>query len=331
VSNFRFFAIPILAFALLSSACIKHVTVAEKLPVNPPVPVAELVSRLNAFREINTFGAQGTIIVRNYFTGKDSKADEFPGANYVIRLQRPEGIRLVVKAPIISKQVAEMASDGNNFQLAIFYPDDKRQFIYGTNVNEIARMSKVESKDPTLLKAGGLLNMRPQHFTDAFLIKPINGSFEVFREEVLQDEADTRPGKKNKRVDKSYYVLYVVERNAGGEPNGIVELRRKFWFDRNQSGTPLARQQTFEADGRLASDISYVKWLGVPNTDKFWPEEILVDRRNDGYQIRLIIERDSVEINLELPENIFKLENREKLKEVNLDEPRKSEPEAKKK
>ena len=330
MTNNRVFAILFLAFALLNSACIKHVTVAENLAVNPPVSVDELVNRINSFREVNTFGAQGTIVVRNYFTGKDNKADEFPGANYLIRLKRPESIRLNVKAPVIGKQVAEMATDGNGFQLAIFYPDEKRQFLYGTNVNEITRMSKVESKDPTLLKAGGLLNMRPQHYTDAFLIHPIGGVFEVFREEVLQEEADTRPGRKNKRVNKSYYVLYVIERNKTGENKTIAELRRKFWFDRNQSGTPLARQQTFETDGRLASDISYINWLGVPNTDKFWPEEVIVDRRNDGYQIKLILERDSIEINPELPDGAFRLENKERLKEVNLDEPRKTEPETKK-
>jgi hypothetical protein len=331
VSNIRFFAIPILALALLSSACIKHVTVAQQLPVNPPLPVEELVNRINSFLGVNTFKAQGTFIVRNYFTGKDNKADEFPGANYTIRLKQPESIRLIVKAPVIGKQVAEMASNGNQFQLAIFYPDEKRQFLYGTNVNEIARISKVESKDPTLLKAGGLLNMRPQHFIDAFLIKPINGNYEIFREEVLQEEADTRRGRKNKRINKSYYVLYVVERSKTAAQNGIVELRRKFWFDRNQSGTPLARQQTFEADGRLASDIVYTNWIGVPDTDKFWPQEIIVDRRNDGYQVRLLIEKESIEINLELPELAFKLENTENLKEVNLDEPRKTETEAKKK
>ncbi len=329
--NIRFVAILFLAIALLNSACIKHVTVAEKIAVNPPVSVDDLVNRINSFREIQTFGAQGTIVVRNYFTGKDNKADEFPGASYVIRLKQSESIRLNVKAPFIGKKVAEMATDGDRFQLAIFYPDEKRQFVYGTNVNEITRMSKVESKDPTLLKAGGLLNMRPQHYTDAFLLKPIGGDFEVFREEVLQDEADTRPGRKNKRVNKSYYVLYVIERNKTGENKTISELRRKFWFDRNQSGTPLARQQTFEADGKLASDISYMTWLGVPNTDKFWPEEIIVDRRNDGYQITLILERDSIQINPELPDSAFRLENTENLKEVNLDEPRKAEPEAKKK
>lgn len=330
MSNIRFLAVPILALALLSSACIKHVTVAEKLAVNPPVSVDELVKRINAFHSINTFKAQGTIVVRNYFTGKDNKADEFPGANYTIRLKQSENIRLTVKAPVIGKQVAEMASDGNLFQLAIFYPDDKRQFLYGTNVNEITRMSKVESKDPTLVKAGGLLNMRPQHFTDAFLIKPIDKDVEVFREDVLQDEADTRPGKKNKRINKSYYVLYVTERKKTGEQSGIVELRRKFWFDRNESGTPLTRQQTFEADGKLASDITYTGWIGVPDTDKFWPQEIVVDRRNDGYQIKLYIEKESIEINLELPDKAFKLENTENLKEVNLDEPRKAEAEVKK-
>lgn len=329
--NIRLFAILFLAIALLNSACIKHITVAQKLAVNPPVSVDELVNRINAFQDMKTFGAQGTIVVRNYFTGKDNKADELPGANFLIRLKSPESIRMNVKAPVIGKQVAEMASNGNIFQLAIFYPDDKRQFIYGSNVNEIRRMEQSDLKDPTLVKAGGLLNMRPQHFTDAFLIKPIGGVFEVFREEVLQDEADTRPGRKGKRVNKSYYVLYVIERNKTGENKTIAELRRKFWFDRNQSGTPLARQQTFEADGRLASDITYNKWVGVPNADKFWPEEITVDRQNDGYQIKLFIERDSIELNQELPDTAFRLENRENLKELNLDEPRKPEAETRKK
>lgn len=326
----RFLAILFLALALVNSACIKHVTVAEQLAVNPPVSVDEMVRRINAFTDVNTFGAQGSIIVRNYFTGKDNKADELPGVNYLIRLKRPEKIRMNIKAPVISKRVVEMASDGNQFQLAIFYPDDKRQFLYGSNVNEIRRMERDDLKDPTLLKAGGLLNMRPQHITDAFLIKPIDGALEIFREEVLQEEADTRPGRSGKRVNKSYYVLYVIERDKNREQNRITELRRKFWFDRNQSGTPLTRQQTFEADGRLASDITYKNWVGVPNADKFWPQEITVDRRNDGYQTKLIIETESVEINIDIPDSSFKLENLEKLPEKNLDEPRRTEIETKK-
>lgn len=328
--NFRFLAIPFLALALVNSACIKHVTVPEKLAVNAPVPLDELVNTINSFREINTFALQGTIVVRNYFTGKDNKADELPGANYLIRLKRPDNIFVRIQAPIIGKKVAEMTSDGNKFQLAIFYPDDKRQFIYGSNVNELRRMEKSDLTDPTLIKAGGLLNMRPQHITDAFLIKPIEGAAEVFREEVFQEEADTRPGKKGKRVNKSYYVVYVVERDKTGEQTGMTELRRKFWFDRNQSGNPLVRQQTFENNGRLASDITYDKWATVPNSNRSWPETIIIDRRNDGYRIELNNEKDNTEINLELKDSIFQLENVEKLVEKNLDEARKPETDTRK-
>jgi hypothetical protein len=171
--------------------------------------------------------------------------------------------------------------------------------------------------------------MRPQHITDAFLIKPIEGAAEVFREEVFQEEADTRPGKRGKRVNKSYYVLYVIERDKTGEKNSLTELRRKFWFDRNQSGTPLVRQQTFENNGRLASDITYDKWVTVPNANRAWPEIIIIDRRNDGYRIELNNEIDNTELNLELKDEIFKLENLEKLLEKNLDEPRKPETESK--
>jgi hypothetical protein len=333
VIKIRSLAIILIAFALLSSACIKHVTVAELLPVNAPVSVDELVKKINSFSDINTLGVQGTIYVRNYFTGKDGKADEFPGANYLIRLMRPESIRMQVKAPVISTRVADMVSDGKMFRLAVYYPDDKKQFIYGSNLNEVRRMERGELKDPTLVKAGGLLNMRPQHFTDAFLVKPINGNLEIFREEVFQEEDDTRPGKKGKRVSKSYYVLYVVERKTTADSQNVVEIRRKFWFDRTAQNTPLARQQTFEGDGRLASDIFYSKWFVVEKTDKTWPENIIVDRRNDGYRIELTLEKESVDINLELTDTTFKLENDDKLKEMNLDEPRKPEtkPEPKKK
>ncbi|MBI3654675.1 MAG: hypothetical protein HY231_26890 [Acidobacteria bacterium] len=326
MNKFRSLAFLFLALALVNAACIKHLTVPEQLAVKPPVSMEELVRRINSFQEIKTFGSQGSIVVRNYFTGEKDKADQLPGANFVIRLMRPENIRLQVKAPVIGNQVADMVSDGKMFRLAIYYPDDKRQFIYGSNLEDLHRMERSDLKDPTLIKAGGLLNMRPQHITDAFLIKPIDGNLEVFREEVLQEEADTRPNKKGKRVNKSYYVLYVIERDQTGDQNGLTHLRRKFWFDRNQAGTPLVRQQTFESNGRLASDIAYGQWFTVPNSTRSFPETITIDRHNDGYRIELSNEKENSEINLELNDTTFRLENTEKLPEKNLDDARKSAP-----
>jgi len=312
------FLITIVAGILSGAACTRRISVPEELTVNPAVPIDDLIKQINAFGSINTLAAIGTLHVRNYFTGVDGKADELPEASHKIWFKRPEYIRMQVTGSVlvIEKKVADMVSDGQSFSLAIYFPSDKRQFIYGSNLNEFKRIDASQAKDPRLTKVGGLVNMRPQHITDSLLIKPIDSMKDVFREEVVQEEADNRPNRKGKRVTRSYYVLYVLEHN------GTTELKRKFWFDRTKPGNPLARQQTFEQSGRLASDITYEDWFAVPNSTNRVPKHIVIDRRNDGYRLELYI--DSAEVNLDLPDTVFQLKNEENLKEVNLDAPRKT-------
>src|SRR2546425_2249400 len=256
----------ITAAALFGSACVRRVSVNELLPINDQLSTDQLINRINAYSQIQTFSAQADVTVRNYFTGEGAKADEFPLATGLIRFKRPEDTRMNVT--FIGAKVAEMVSDGQKFKLAMYRPQDKRRFIYGSNLTDIERMNATEikqTKDPQLTKAGGLVNMRPQHITDSFLIKPIAESDRpnAFREEVRQVEPDTRPGKKNRLVERSYYVVDVLERDEKGQ----LKLRRKFWFDRSQTGTPLVRQQTFENGvGRLAGDVTYSDWFTAPNS-----------------------------------------------------------------
>jgi hypothetical protein len=288
------------------------------------LPTDELINRVNAFSQIQTFAAQATVTVRNYFTGKDTTADQFPAATGLVRFKRPENTRM--RVTFISYDVADMVSDGQKFKLAVYRPVDKRRFIYGSNLSDIERMNAEaikDAKDSQLKKAGGLVNMRPQHITDSFLIKPITDDDRpnVFREEFRQVEPDTRPGKKNRQVEKSYYVVYVLDRDEKGQ----FKLRRKFWFDRCQTGTPLVRQQTFENGvGRLASDVTYSDWFKVPEGNWALPKHVIIDRRGDGYSLDLKLEPETVEVNAELPTTTFDLENTEKLEEINLDEPRKA-------
>lgn len=317
--------------ALFGSACalfVRRVNVNELLPVKEQLTTDQLIERINAYSQIQTFSAQADVTVRNYFTGEGSKADEFPSATGLIRFKRPEDTRMNVT--FIGTKVAEMVSDGHRFKLAMYRPQDKRRFVYGNNLSDIERLNAGEirgTNDPQLTKAGGLVNMRPQHITDSFLIKPIAESDRpnAFREEVRQVEADTRPGKKNRLVERSYYVVYVMERDEKGQ----LKLRRKFWFDRSQAGTPLARQQTFENGvGRLASDVTYSNWFTAPNSNTLLPARVIIDRRNDGYRLDLMLVAETVEVNAELPITTFDLENTEKLEEINLDAPRKATTEA---
>ena len=308
---------------LFGSACVHRVNVNELLPVNAPVQTDELINRINTYSRVQTFSAQADVTVWNYFTGEGAKADEFPIATGLIRFKRPEDTRM--KVTFLSADVADMVSDGQKFKLKILRPLDKRRFVYGRNLGDIERMNATEiqeTRDPQLTKAGGLVNMRPQHITDSFLIKPITDSDRpnVFREEVRQVEADIRPGKKNRLVERSYYVVYVPERDEKGQ----LKLRRKFWFDRSQVGSPLVRQQTFENGvGRLASDVTFGGWFTVPNTTWAWPGHVIIDRRNDGYRLDLKLLQETVEVNAELPPTTFELENTERLEEVNLDDPHK--------
>lgn len=312
----------LVAVALLNAACVKTVKIAERLPINAPVPLDELVARINAYSEINTLAMQvENVVVRNYFTGKQTEAEQFPAAAGLLRFQRPENTFLRVS--FIGKKIAEMASDGQQFQLALFYPEEKRRFIHGSNLKEIDRMNAQEvqkSKDSQISRAGGLINMRPQHITDSVLIKPISADerHDVFREEVHTTEPDARPGKSKHMVEKTYYVLYVIERGDGGQ----AKLRRKFWFDRTLPDTPLTRQQVFEnGEGRLASDITYTDWFKLPNSDRQWAGVITIDRRNDGYQLKLELAKDSIEPNIALPPNLFHLDNTEHLDDLDLDDP----------
>ncbi|HYP27850.1 MAG TPA: hypothetical protein VE262_14130 [Blastocatellia bacterium] len=314
--------------SLLGSACVRKVTIPEALPVYPAMSTEELVGRVNSMGAVETFAGQTVFHVRNYFTGSGTKATEYPEADGQIRLKRPGNVRMQIKMPVVGSKVADMVSDGEQFRIAIYFPDDKRRFIRGSNLKSLEQMDAAElqeTKDPRLKEAGGLVNIRPQHFLDAFFIKPLSvaDSVTVFREESRQIEPDTRAGKSGRRVEKLYYVLYVVE--SSGDVYGA--LRRKFWFDRTQPGTPLVRQQTFENNnGKIASDISYSEWFTVPEANRSWPRRIEIDRRADGYRFSLSLERDSVEFNTELPGTAFVLENTDNLEEINLDAPRKASP-----
>jgi hypothetical protein len=321
----RYFLFALIAVAALGwSGCVRRVSVNELLPVNEPLTTEQLIDRINGYSQIQTFSAQADVTVWNYFTGEGAKADEFPQAIGLIRFKRPEDTRMNVT--FFGARVAEMVSDGQSFKLAMYRPQDKRRFIYGSNLTDLERLNATEIKetnDPQLTKAGGLVNMRPQHITDSFLIKPITDSDRpyAFREEVRQVEADNRSGKKNRLVERSYYVVYVLERDE----KGVLKLRRKFWFDRSQTSTPLVRQQTFEnGAGRLAGDVTYSQWFTVANTSSALPGRVIIDRRNDGYRLDLRLEAETIEVNADLPITTFNLENTENLQEINLDAPHKA-------
>jgi len=315
----------VLLAAVAASNCVRKVPVPSDLKAKPPVPIEELVNRINSYEKITTFTAQTDIYVFDHLTGEDGTAKSFPGANGAIVFARPDKIRIKVTAPIFNSDVADMTSNSEQFRLAVYWPKEARMYLHGTNLNELRLMNAddlKQAKDPRLKQAGALANMRPQHITDAFIIKPIplDGRLEYFKEEDKEVEPNPRPTRKSKMISRTYDVLYVLQR----EDSGRLHLRRKFWFDRTREGVPLVRQQTFEnGDGRLGSDVVYDEFFSIPKTNLAMARTIKISRPNDGYDIWLVLNQDSVEVNPELPSTAFELENRDRMKDLDLDRPEK--------
>jgi hypothetical protein len=119
----------------------------------------------------------------------------------------------------------------------------------------------------------------------------------------------------------------ISELEVSPEGQGPARVRRRFWFDR-ANGARFARQQVFDQQGQLATEVQYTDYKklnsGSPSgNEATWPGVILVHRPHEGYMARLTFNEEKFEINPELKPNAFTLENSEKLRETDLDMPEK--------
>ena len=251
-------------------------------------------------------------------------ADQYRLVDGDITLQRPGKIYLVIQFTFVD--IAQMASDGEHFSVAILKGNDKyRRFLKGTNSARYPRLpangssgdkSDEQKKEKETVSA--LSNLRPQHLTDAFMIRPIepNNSLIYTQSEFFQEEPDTRPqARKNARVMRGYYLL-----EEFSQTNGDAKLLRRFWIDR-VNGIRLARVQSYDEDGHLITDVSYYneKTLGSGTTASL-PSRIEITRPQDKYKLSISYQDSaSVELNREYGPKAFVLENKWQLPEVDLD------------
>jgi hypothetical protein len=216
-------------------------------------------------------------------------------------LSRPNSIRLNIQAPVLSAEIAEMASNGERFQLLI-HPLEYRALIEGSNAASYREEKAKLARDPELAKAGPLLNIRPQHFTGAYLPPVVDAESQAFLHEEQVTEPDLRPGAgKDAEVRKSYYVLTAVRKGASSP-------HAQFWFDR-MGTVELVRQRVFDSDGYLTTDIRYQGWF-PPSTAGGYslPIRARIERPYDDYALVVTVHPDGIQVNRELPERAFFLE-----------------------
>jgi len=253
-------------------------------------------------------------------------AEKYRTADGQIIVQRPGKVYLIVQAPFVASEIAQMTSDGEHFRIAIFQGDAKyKKFVRGTNAAVYSRLDGT-SETPPKGKANqeaqtvkALSNLRPQHFTDAVLIRPIETSapgLMYARSEFFQSEKD--PASK-KRVVRGYYFLDELQ----SQGVGAARLLRRFWFNR-VGGVQFTRLQTFDERGALITDVTYSDFKPVGEQGVTLPTKISLTRPQDHYQLSLTYQSpESVILNREYPSDVFVLENKTNLPEVDLDAPKK--------
>jgi hypothetical protein len=136
------------------------------------------------------------------------------------------------------------------------------------------------------------------------------------RSEFFQSEKDPA-GKK--RVVRGYYFLDELQPGAGGS----ARLLRRFWFNRVGS-IQFSRIQTFDERGALVTDVTYSNFRPVGEQAVTLPTKISITRPQDHYQLSLTYQSpESVVLDRDFPPEVFVLENKNNLPEVDLDAPKK--------
>lgn len=288
---------------------------------------AELLNEVNRFAKVNSMRAKMDFKFEDNSYAEFGLAEKYKSADSEIIIERPSKILLKVQIPLIKTDVVQMTSNGEKFRVAILEDDaggKNKAFVLGTNKADYTLLREQVNKadfDGKAMKQNikAFANMRPQHFTEAMLVRPIDTANYVYAQSaILQDEEDLTVAKKSplKRVLRGYYLLDEFRKND----DGSLSILRRFWFDRVGS-IRLARQQIFDAAGEIESDIVYGKEVNLTETGDYkLPMRIEVTRPKEKYKISLTYQSpENVEMGDTYPAEAFVLENRWNLPEIDLD------------
>lgn len=283
-----------------------------------------LIEQVNRLSTVKSIHGKVDIQFEDTSFASSGIADQYRLVDGTITLQRPGQIYLVIQFTFVD--IAQMASDGQHFTVAVLQGNERyKRFVKGTNSAVYPKLdtdanhttnSKQKTEKETV---SALSNLRPQHLTDAFMIRPIEANAPAIyaQSEFFQEEADTRrQAKKGDRIMRGYYLLEEFSQPQGSE----AKITRRFWFDR-VSGIRLARVQTYDDRGSLITDVAYFneRTLGSGPTASL-PSRIEITRPQDQYKLSITYQdAASVDLNREYAPKAFVLENRWQLPEVDLD------------
>ena len=220
------------------------------------------------FEAVRDFSAE-VDMVPALGTAEKSKITEYKDVRAYILFRRPADIRLIGLYPVVRTKAFDMVSNGLDFKL---YVPSRNRFLVGKN--------EIEQPSPNKLE-----NLRPQHFLDAMMVRPIDLKSEKVLLMNLTDE------------DNAFYIIPVVHENG----NGQLQLSRSVWF--NRYNLTIARQFIFDANGNILTDARYSDWKTYDNVP--FPKHIEINRPKDEYAV--VIDVVKMDINKGVTQEKFAL------------------------
>ena len=276
---FRRLALPILVLCLISAAtssCIARRRLIPRAVNTKALLVADFPTLLAVVKKqydaIHDFSAS-VDMVPALGSAEKNHITEYKDVRAYIRFRKPSDIRLIGLMPVVRGTCFDMVSDGADFKL---YIPSKGRFIVGRNAIEKLSPNKLE-------------NLRPQHFLDALVVRPIDPKTDKVMLENFTDE------------DNAYYIVHEVRELA----DGSLQLRRTIWFSRLD--LTIARQMIFDEAGNLLTDARYSQWHPYDNVP--FPKHIEINRPRDEYA--MVLDLVKMEINKGIADDQFVLDQPE--------------------
>jgi outer membrane lipoprotein-sorting protein len=222
---------------------------------------------------------------------KKEKVTDNPQIAGYILMRKPDMLRMIGLVPVVHNHMFDMVSNGKNFELAI---PVKNKFIVGSN-----RQPAKPSPQP-------MENLRPQHISDALLLKPIDTEKEIA---VLEHTTEiVKDPKTHKDAEQDAYTVVVIDKDESG-----YYLAHKILFSR----TDLLphEQYIYDRQGRLATYAHYENFANHGGI--MFPSIIAIQRPIEGYGITLSIVK--LDVNAPLTDDQFVLTQPPGSQLINLD------------
>ncbi len=331
--SLKFFAFIFVLSAVFFSGCGSFVKTKDNtratLLKSENATETDLLGEVSRYARVNSMRAKMDLKFEDNSFAELGIAEKYRTAPGEIVVQRPANIFLKVQLPVVGSDIAQMTSDGEKFRVAILQDNSGgkyKKFLLGTNSADYSvlqeQVQKMDLDNGKLIKenVNAFANLRPQHFTDAVLMRPIDAASNLYvQSTILQEEQNTDVAKKSPllRVLRGYYLLDEIHKNE----DGTSSVLRRFWFDRVGS-VRLARQQIFDAKGEIESDIVYGNTGNLGDGGEYanLPLQIEVTRPKEKYKMRLTYQApETVTIGKAFPQGAFVLQNTWNLQEVDLD------------